>query len=609
MKYWAYVNNEILGPYEKEKLLELPTFSPSLLVCPQTPVGEKTEDWKEAATYPELSALIASGGASAPKPAAAPPPAASPAAAPSAAPAPAAFKPLTASAIDPVAPIDHKFGGVEIQSGKLGRASDSPLNSPAPAPAPEAAAPASNAASFDPLTLSQVVRRSEPAASENQPAPAQSPDLESFGPPKGQPAPAMSPEIENFSRSAAFQPQAAAPAPVPEQSPAPASAAPAAAASVADGGALLAKLAALEKNVVSRQDMASMVDPLRMKLDQMGEVISSMKNQQSQREIMDKLARLESAIAELKSGGTPAYSAAPAVSPAPASIAPAEVKDSGRTVFGVGPKAAPEAPKAEPAAPQKIEDTGSNRSSKLAGLFKKLFKFLVTLLLLGAVLLGGVIFLKKFNIFDATAFVPFPLPFIGAEAPAQPAEQPAAEGQLPPELAQAAKDQAAQSAQAPAQAQPRDLSPEIVYFTRTYKPSPSGPSLEDKLADMAMAEGADYAKVDWKVKLGTENIYEISAVMPIKGGSVTYTFVADYAKKTLMPGDARGTAVLDALLGKPYPSKTVKPAKGQPQGRRKAPQVKRQAAAAKRAAPAAKKAAPAEDEYEYVYEDEDGTGQ
>src|SRR3989338_10718966 len=61
MKYWAYVNNEILGPFEKGKLLELPSFSPSLLVCPQTPVGEKTEDWKEASTYPELSALIGQG--------------------------------------------------------------------------------------------------------------------------------------------------------------------------------------------------------------------------------------------------------------------------------------------------------------------------------------------------------------------------------------------------------------------------------------------------------------------------------------------------------------------------------------------------------------------
>ncbi len=58
MKYWAYINNEILGPYEKDKLFEIPDFNPTTLICPQTPVGEKTEDWKEAATYPEISALL-----------------------------------------------------------------------------------------------------------------------------------------------------------------------------------------------------------------------------------------------------------------------------------------------------------------------------------------------------------------------------------------------------------------------------------------------------------------------------------------------------------------------------------------------------------------------
>ena len=67
MKYWAYINNEILGPYEKEKLFELPVFTAATLICPQTPVGEKTQDWKEASTYPEVAALLnVSGAAAAP---------------------------------------------------------------------------------------------------------------------------------------------------------------------------------------------------------------------------------------------------------------------------------------------------------------------------------------------------------------------------------------------------------------------------------------------------------------------------------------------------------------------------------------------------------------
>lgn len=58
MKYWAYINDEVAGPFEKEELAKLPQFSNSLLICPQSPVGEKTQDWHEAATFPEISALI-----------------------------------------------------------------------------------------------------------------------------------------------------------------------------------------------------------------------------------------------------------------------------------------------------------------------------------------------------------------------------------------------------------------------------------------------------------------------------------------------------------------------------------------------------------------------
>lgn len=60
MKYWAYINNEVLGPFEKEKLAELANFGLSSLICPQTPVGGQTESWKEASTYPEVSAALTS---------------------------------------------------------------------------------------------------------------------------------------------------------------------------------------------------------------------------------------------------------------------------------------------------------------------------------------------------------------------------------------------------------------------------------------------------------------------------------------------------------------------------------------------------------------------
>lgn len=54
MKYWAYINNEIKGPFEKEELLKIEGFNNSTLVCPQSPVEEETKEWKEASNFPEL---------------------------------------------------------------------------------------------------------------------------------------------------------------------------------------------------------------------------------------------------------------------------------------------------------------------------------------------------------------------------------------------------------------------------------------------------------------------------------------------------------------------------------------------------------------------------
>ncbi len=623
MKYWAYVNNEILGPFEKDKLLELPAFSPSLLVCPQTPVGEKTEDWKEAATYPEISALIASGSGMAPKPdASAPAPAPAPAAEPvhrdivEPAPAITNFKPLTASSIDPVAP-EHRAGGVDIPAHHLGKAG----GDAAPAPAAQAAS------AFDPLTLSSISRKAEemPGIERNTPAPQAG---EASKPSSG------APELETFPRPAAFSPSPVpapepapepVPAPAPVQEPAPAPApAPEPAAAPAAGAApafdmraleaLTQKLEAMSRNSVSRQDVSALVDPLRLKLDQMGEVIASLKNQQFQRDILEKMTFLETSVGEIKASMRQS-AAAPAAAPAPASasIEPAEPKaNSGRTVFGARPPAKEE-PKPEPAPePEKaakIVDTGS-KSSKLPALFKKLAKGLVTAVLLVAVLIGGVVFLKNFGIFDATVFIPFPLPFVQKPAAEQPAaEQPAAEqtAAVQPEAAPAAQAAEGQAAAAPQQPKAPDISPEIVYFTRTYKLSADGPTLEDKIAENAAASGGDYNRVDWQVNQGAAGIFEISAQVPTKTGGLSYTFVVDYGKKTLLPGNDLGGAALAALSPRAAARKPAARAK------KPAAAARRKAAPAKRAAAAPKPKAAAkaatDDEYEYVYEDDDGTGQ
>lgn len=66
MKYWVYMNNEVRGPFEKEKMTEIPDFTSSSLVCPEARDGEQSPGWKEASSYPDIPA----GGAPASAPAA-----------------------------------------------------------------------------------------------------------------------------------------------------------------------------------------------------------------------------------------------------------------------------------------------------------------------------------------------------------------------------------------------------------------------------------------------------------------------------------------------------------------------------------------------------------
>lgn len=85
MRYWAYINNEVKGPFETEKLAAQAGFGPSSVVCPEDKAAGQNPGWKEASGYPDLLAALNPGAA--PAPADVPPPL--PAAAPKAEPAPA----------------------------------------------------------------------------------------------------------------------------------------------------------------------------------------------------------------------------------------------------------------------------------------------------------------------------------------------------------------------------------------------------------------------------------------------------------------------------------------------------------------------------------------
>ncbi|NLI10426.1 MAG: hypothetical protein GX447_06720 [Elusimicrobia bacterium] len=127
MKYWAYINNEIMGPYEKEELIKLPQFTNSTLLCPQSPVGEKTEEWKEAASFPEISALISNTSARS-----------------------MSANPTDSGFNNPF----HNFGNIEIK--KIDENIPAPQTSNSPGP-------------LDPISLSQISKRQENFLNKEEP--------------------------------------------------------------------------------------------------------------------------------------------------------------------------------------------------------------------------------------------------------------------------------------------------------------------------------------------------------------------------------------------------------------------------------------------------------
>lgn len=634
MKYWAYVNNEILGPFEKEQLRELPSFSPTLLVCPQTPVGEKTEDWKEVAAYPELSAP---GGNQAPAPQAAPLPAPQPSPSPEPAAqsfpqpaieaAPLAFKPLGgAKALEPVPPPSHATGIAEIAVSHFGPAQENP-------------APAQTSSGFDPISLSQIARRGETISAQEQPRPAENLQLE--------------PNItiqEAPAGAAPLQP-AAEPAPQPEPEPAaeapaqqPPRTSPAAAQPVADLAgleSLISRLDALSAKSATREDLGSAVNPLRLKLDQMGEVLASIKNSQFQHDVLSKLGYLENSIGEVKEDVKRIMLQPASQAPAPHDV---KMESYSETVFGAQPSQEPkkEEPKAEAAAPAKeaakaagaeVQDQGTKKKSNIGMAGKKVVKLLLTVVLLAAVLLGAVIGLRNMGIFDATKFIPFQLPFVTAEKPqaepaqepepaAQPAAAPAAQaasqvaGQQPapqPQPQQPAAQatqplsQQAQPAAAPAaeavqpgaaaEASRVDI-PEMIYVTRTFKLD--GRSLENDIYAAAARKGGDYNKTSWQAVPGENGKFLVSAVIPARTGTLTYAFLTDKEKRTVEPANEAAKAVF-AEMSRRRARRAPRRAP-----RRKEPRRPVRKPAAKPAAKAASGSGSSNDDYEYVYVDQNG---
>jgi|GEM_PF-6101355 len=78
MRYWAYVNNQTLGPYELSELPKIEGFTPDLLICPEYPPEGKQQEWVPASSVMEQQAVAETPAPAAEAPAVENPPVATP---------------------------------------------------------------------------------------------------------------------------------------------------------------------------------------------------------------------------------------------------------------------------------------------------------------------------------------------------------------------------------------------------------------------------------------------------------------------------------------------------------------------------------------------------
>lgn len=88
----------------------------------------------------------------------------------------------------------------------------------------------------------------------------------------------------------------------------------------------------------------------------------------------------------------------------------------------------------------------------------------------------------------------------------------------------------------------------VIDLVRNYLPKPDGPRLEEKIAVMITGAGGSASAASWEVKKKGAGLFSARAAAPVDEGEMVFTFSVNYAKKTVLPADARAKAVFKAIL-------------------------------------------------------------
>ncbi|MFH1619346.1 MAG: hypothetical protein ABIG11_05520 [bacterium] len=560
MRYWVYIDNQILGPHEKEKLSELSGFSPSILICLETPVGEKTGDWQPANSYPELASLLGSHPSQSLKQAepASPSqeqsvPGSSAAELHKFAPAkqevyhpaqelakeiPSPFpeisifdtgipKPETAGASMPATGQDAKPAAEELKSGPLPAAAIPAAEQPAgtglktvgETPPPEELSSRSSEAgsNFDPMTLTGIQRKMQ--------------EMKHSSP---------------LGQEAASQAQKAAGIPVPSG---------------------------------LSQEQSAALNAIPDKLNRIEEALSSMKEKEESREseharmeneVLEKLRYFESSLGKLEK-------AAEAWRAVPPQVQPVMQKS-----VNAGPSAA-KTPEQAPAP--------KNKNGRGSALSKKTFlKLAIIVALLGGIGFAALKTLAGMDKLPAALNAFFATPAEPETVPPSPDT----------EKTEAASDE-------------QSRTEEVLSWVKSYSSSDGSSSIGERLTPPQK----DSPPTQWQVRPVSPGIYLVTAGMPSSNPSripTLYRFEVDFQNKTLKGENSPAQTLLAPIKHSKAKARTA-PRQVKPAGRKNVPARARAPAIPKRE-PAktvrqkpAKATAPAQeddsDEYEYVYEDEE----
>ena len=58
MRYWVFQNNQVTGPYGREELANVASFSAESLVCPEGRRWTQMGDWQRAGVVAELAETL-----------------------------------------------------------------------------------------------------------------------------------------------------------------------------------------------------------------------------------------------------------------------------------------------------------------------------------------------------------------------------------------------------------------------------------------------------------------------------------------------------------------------------------------------------------------------